>query len=58
MEKKKFDNLDDMINWLENQMIISSVKQLHQEQLDYIDEAVLKSDLKEANAVIQHIMEM
>ena len=58
MEKKKFDNLDDMINWLENQMIIASVKQLHQEQLDYIDEAVLKSDLKEANAVIQHIMEM
>ena len=58
MEKKKFDNLDDMINWLENQMIIASVKQLHQEQLDYIDEAVLKSDMKEAKAVIQHIMEM
>ena len=58
MEKKKFDNLDDMINWLENQMIIASVKQLHQEQLDYIDEAVLKSNMKEAKAVIQHIMEM
>jgi len=58
MEKKKFDNLDDMINWLENQMIIASVKQLHQEQLDYIDEAVLKSDMSEAKTIIKHIMEL
>jgi len=26
-------------------------------QLDYLDEAVLKSDLKEANEVIKYIME-
>ena len=30
---------------------------LHGMQLDMIDEAVLKSDLSEADAVIKHIME-
>jgi hypothetical protein len=30
---------------------------LHGAQLDYLDEAVLKSDMAEAKAVIQHIME-
>mgnify|MGYP003342664561 CR=1 FL=1 len=57
MERKKFDNIEDAVQWLENQMIIATVKQLHQEQLDYIDQAVLKSDLSEANTVIKHIME-
>jgi hypothetical protein len=29
---------------------------LHDVQLDYIDEAVSKSDLSEANVIIKHIM--
>ena len=57
MERKKFNSVEEAVQWLENQMIIATVKQLQQEQLDYIDQAVLKSDLSEANAVIKHIME-
>ena len=57
MERKKFNSVEEAVQWLENQMIIATVKQLHQEQLDYIDQAVLKSDLSESNAVIKHIME-
>ena len=55
---KKFKSIDEVVEYLENQMIVATVNELHQKQLDFIDEAVLKSDLSEANAVIQHIMEM
>ena len=58
MERKKFNNLDEMVEYLENQMIIAAVNELHRKQLDYIDQAVLKSDLSEANKLIKHIMEM
>lgn len=34
------------------------VQQLQANQLDYINEAVEKSDLKEAKDVIKHIMEL
>lgn len=54
---KKFKSIDEVIQYLENQMIVAKLKDLHNQQLDYIEEAVLKSDLKEANEVIKHIME-
>ena len=58
MEKKKFKNISEAVEWLENQMIIARVQELYQEQLAFIDAAVLKSDLRQANEVIKHIMEM
>ena len=54
---KKFKSIDEVVEYLENQMIVATVNELHQKQLDFIDEAVLKSDLSEANTVIKHIME-
>ena len=54
---KKFNSIEELTQYLENQMIIAKVQELHLQQLDFIDEAVLKSDLSEANAVIKHIME-
>jgi len=33
------------------------VDSLHDIQLDYLDEAVLKSDMSESKAIIKHIME-
>ena len=54
---KKFSSIDELTQYLENQMIVARLKDIHQQQLDYIDAAVLKSDLSEANAVIKHIME-
>jgi hypothetical protein len=43
-----------------NQYLLKFVEQqkLAGQRLDYIDAAVLKSDMSEANAVIKHIMEM
>jgi len=38
-------------------MITIHLNHLHSVQLDMIDEAVEKSDLKEANEVIKYIME-
>lgn len=57
MQRKVFKNIDEVIQYLENQLIVAQLKDLHNQQLDYIEEAVLKSDLKEANEVIKHIME-
>ena len=34
------------------------LQQLYQKQFDYLDEAVLKSDMKESKQVLKHIMEM
>jgi len=56
MERKTFKSIDEVVEYLENQMIIATVNDLHQKQLDYIDQAVLKSDLKEAKEVINYIM--
>jgi hypothetical protein len=42
---------------LKDIMIAIHLNHLLQTQLDMIDEAVLKSDMAEAKAVIQHIME-
>lgn len=42
---------------LKQAMITIHVNHLHQIQLDMIDEVVLRSDLKEAKVVINHIME-
>ena len=53
---KKFNSIEELTQYLENQMIIATVNDLHQKQLDYIDQAVLKSDLKEAKEVINYIM--
>ena len=43
---------------LKNVMIAIHLNYLHTQQLDMIDEAVDKSDMSEAKAVIKHIMEM
>ena len=58
MIRKKFKSIEEATEWLENQMIIARVQELHQKQLDLIDEAVLKSDMKESELVLKHIMEM
>ena len=42
---------------LKNVMIAIHLNYLHTQQLDMIDEAVDKSNLKEANEVIKYIME-
>jgi len=42
---------------LKQAMITIHINHLHQIQLDMIDEVVLKSELSEAKAVINHIME-
>lgn len=43
---------------LKQAMINIHLNHLHKVQLDMIDEAVEKSDMAEAKAVIQHIMEL
>ena len=52
---KTFENKKDaqefMVKFVE-------VLQLQHKQIAYIDEAVLKSDLSEANDILKHIMEM
>lgn len=52
---KTFENKKDaqefMVKFVE-------VLQLQQKQIAYVDEAVLKSDLLEANNILKHIMEM
>ena len=55
MERKQFKNIDEAIHWLENQLIKIAVIEQHQLQLNYIDEAVNKSDLKQANELIDYI---
>ena len=55
MERKQFKNIDEAIEWLENQLIKIAVIEQHQIQLKYIDEAVDKSDLKQANELIEYI---
>jgi hypothetical protein len=42
---------------LKRAMIIMHLNHLHEIQLDMIEEAVAKSDMFEAKAVIKHIME-
>lgn len=55
MEHKKFKNIDEAIEWLENQMIKAVVMEQHLLQLKYIDDAVEKSDLSQANELINYI---
>ena len=55
MERKQFKNIDEAIEWLENQLIRIAVIEQHQLQMQYIDEAVEKSDLKQANELIDYI---
>lgn len=58
MERKVFKSIDEVVQYLENQMIVAKVNELHRQQLDFIDEAVLQSDLKESKAVIERIMSL
>jgi hypothetical protein len=48
--KNKKDAQEFMVKFVE-------VLQLQQKQIAYVDEAVLKSDLSEANNILKHIME-
>lgn len=57
MQRKSFKNLDEAVQWLENQMILAVLSDAHAAQMNYIDEAVDKSDLREANELINYIME-
>lgn len=43
--------------YVKRHMIADLLNNLHNTQLDYLDEAVLKSNMDEANAFIKHIME-
>lgn len=45
-------------NSLKQSMIEIHLNYLHRVQLDMIDEAVEKSDMKESKEVIKHIMEL
>ena len=47
---EKIDAHKFLLNFIECQMLASK-------QLAFIDEAVLKSDMREANILIKHIME-
>ena len=58
MQRKKFKTVEEAVEWLESQMIKARLQELYQEQLAYLDEAVLKSNLTEANEVIKHIMRL
>lgn len=51
----KFESKTDANQYLLNFM---EQQKLAGQRLDYIDEAVLKSNLVEANTLIKHIMEM
>ena len=51
---KKFTDLDEAKKFMVNFIL---AQQLHQQSLSLVDEAVLKSDLSEANAVLKYIME-
>ena len=55
MEHKKFKNIEEAVEWLENQMIKTVVMEQHLLQLKYIDEAVEKSDLKDSVELIEYI---
>lgn len=55
MEHKKFKNIEEAVEWLENQMIKAVVMEQHLLQLKYIDDAVEKSDLKDAVELIDYI---
>lgn len=55
MEHKKFKNIEEAVEWLENQMIKAVVMEQQQLQLKYIDDAVEKSDLSQANELINYI---
>jgi len=46
------------VNNLKQAAIVIHLNYLHRVQLEMIDEAVNKSDLKEAREVIQYIMEL
>lgn len=43
------------VGWRKRQIIEQTLDQLHTMQLDMIDEALEKSDLREAKEVIEHI---
>jgi hypothetical protein len=55
VEQKKFKTIEEAVEWLENQMIKAVVMEQHLLQLNYIDEAVDKSDLKDAIELIDYI---
>lgn len=55
MENKKFKTIEEAVEWLENQMIKAVVMEQHLIQLKYIDEAVEKSNLKDAIELIDYI---
>ena len=46
------------VRHLKDIVIAIHLNHLHRTQLDMIDEAVLKSDMTESKAVIQHIIEI
>jgi hypothetical protein len=49
--ESRFDANKYLLNFMEHQKLAT-------QRLDYIDAAVLKSDMSEANTLIKHIMEM
>jgi len=51
---KSFESKDEAKKWMFQFLM---VQQLQADQLDYINEAVDKSDLKEAKEVLSYIME-
>jgi hypothetical protein len=51
---KKFIDETEAKKFMVNFII---AQQLHQQSLALVDEAVLKSDLSEANTILKHIME-
>ena len=52
---KKFTDLNEAVKYMD---ILRVANYLHARQLEYLDNAVDKSDLKEAKEVINHIMEL
>jgi hypothetical protein len=52
---KQFTDILEAVKYMD---IMKVANYLHARQLDYLDAAVDKSDLKEAKEVLSHIMEL
>ncbi len=55
--RPKYPQYEVNVQNLKRAIIQIHLNRMHSYQLDMIDEAVNKSDMKEANEVIKHIME-
>ncbi len=56
MNKKVFGSINELIDYLQGEHLRGIVNHHKMESLAFIDEAVLKCDMKESKEVLQRIM--